>query len=44
MFMHWQSLWSAYTVFFLEGRVQLYLANFSGIVFGSVYLVSASGL
>jgi len=33
------SLWSAYTVFFLEGRVQLYLANFSGIVFGSVYLI-----
>ncbi len=35
----WQSLWSAYTLFFLGTIVQMYLANFSGIVVAVVYLV-----
>ncbi len=34
-----QSLWSAYTLFFLGDIVQMYLANFSGIAVAIVYLV-----
>ncbi len=38
-----QSMWSAYTVYFLAGRVQMYLANFSGVVIAITYLVRAGG-
>ena len=38
------SLWSAYTVFFLPDVVQLYIANFSGVVLGTTYLAVIAAL